>query len=143
MVKRLYAITCGGRLSRDFGLRDQLQRAAVSIPANIAQGFERSSRREYLQFLNIAKGSAGEVRCLLRIPLDLGYLDELKYGELRPAVVELSSYLANQIKSLKKYRLTHKAHLPLFPSSPFRLSPLVPALRFAIKTGGAVNEPQF
>ncbi len=101
LVKRLYEATGAGRLSKDFGLRDQLRRAGVSIPANIAEGFERSSRREYLQFLNVAKGSAGELRCLLRIALEVGYLDEVKYEELRSAAIELSSYLANQIKSLK------------------------------------------
>jgi len=100
-VKRLYEATSIGRLSKDFGLRDQLRRAGVSIPANIAEGFERSSRKEYLQFLNVAKGSAGELRCLLRVALEVGYLDEPSYQGLRSGAIELSSYLANQIKSLR------------------------------------------
>jgi four helix bundle protein len=100
-VRRLYEVTGIGRLSKDFGLRDQLRRAGVSIPANIAEGFERSSRKEYLQFLNVAKGSAGEVRCLLRIALEVGYLDEARYEALRSGAIELSSYLANQIRSLR------------------------------------------
>ena len=98
-VKQLYEVTSTGRLSKDFGLRDQLRRAGVSIPANIAEGFERSSRKEYLQFLNVAKGSAGELRCLLRVALEVGYLDEHSYEGLRSGAIELSSYLANQIKS--------------------------------------------
>jgi four helix bundle protein len=65
MVKEIYRLTQEGSLSRDFGLRDQLRRASLSIPTNIAEGFERDSRKEYLNFLNIAKGSAGEVRSLL------------------------------------------------------------------------------
>ena len=55
-VKRIYLITDEGRLQRDFGLKDQIRRAAVSISTNIAEGFERSSRKEYLLFLNLLKG---------------------------------------------------------------------------------------
>src|SRR5438876_2655859 len=64
-VSQVYIVTSHGELKRDFGLRDQMRRAAVSIPTNIAEGFERASRKEYLLFLSIAKGSAGEVRSLL------------------------------------------------------------------------------
>ncbi|MGV0106364.1 four helix bundle protein [Nostoc sp. DSM 114160] len=56
LVKQIYLITKKGELSKDFALRDQLRRASVSIPTNIAEGFERYSRKEYLNFLNIAKG---------------------------------------------------------------------------------------
>jgi four helix bundle protein len=101
-VKQIYLVTGDGELKRDFGLRDQLRRAAVSVPTNIAEGFERSSRKEYLLFLNIAKGSAGEVRSLLRVALEVGYMDQLKYDQLRDAVLTLSRYLSNQIKSLKE-----------------------------------------
>jgi four helix bundle protein len=73
-VKHLYEVTAGGNLGKDFALRDQLRRAGISIPGNIAEGFERASRKEYLQFLNVAKGSAGEVRCLLRVGLEVGTL---------------------------------------------------------------------
>jgi hypothetical protein len=59
LVKQIYLISKDGKLSKDFALRDQLRGAALSIPTNIAEGFERSSRKEYLNFLNIAKGSAG------------------------------------------------------------------------------------
>ena len=84
LVKQIYSITREGEISRDFGLRDQLRRAAVSIPTNVAEGFERYSRKEYVNFLslgahslasyadagshrNIAKGSAGERRIVRRI----------------------------------------------------------------------------
>src|SRR2546426_8211174 len=82
-VKQVYIVTNEGELKRDFGLRDQMRRAAVSIPTNIAEGFERASRREYLMFLIIAKGSAGEVRSLLRVALEVGYIDRGPYEELR------------------------------------------------------------
>lgn len=101
LVKQIYLLTGDGELKRDFGLRDQLRRAAVSIPTNIAEGFERSSRKEYLLFLNIAKGSAGELRSLLRVALDVGYLEESKHDHLRESVVILSRSLSNQIKSIK------------------------------------------
>ncbi len=67
LVKQIYLLTKEGEISRDFGLREQLSRAAVLIPTNIAEGFERYSRKEYVNFLNIAKGSAGECRSLVRV----------------------------------------------------------------------------
>ncbi|HKC65671.1 MAG TPA: four helix bundle protein, partial [Pyrinomonadaceae bacterium] len=87
LVKEVYLATGDGELKRDFGLRDQLRHAAVSIPTNIAEGFERSSRKEYLLFLNIAKGSAGEVRSLLRVALEVGYMNPTKYNQLRDDVL--------------------------------------------------------
>jgi four helix bundle protein len=101
LVKRIYLVTNSGSMSKDYGFRDQLRRAAVSIPTNIAEGFERSSRKEYLLFLNIAKGSAGEVRSLLRVALEIGYLPETDYKELNSSVVKLSRYLSNQVTSIK------------------------------------------
>lgn len=101
LVKCIYRLTAEGELKRDFGLRDQLQRAAVSVPTNIAEGFERASRKEYLQFLNIAKGSTGEVRSLLRVAFEIGYIDRPNYDGLRDAALELSRYLSNQIKALR------------------------------------------
>jgi len=102
LVKQIYLLTANGKLNRDFGLRDQLQRAAVSISTNIAEGFERSSRREYVRFLLIAKGSAGEVRSLLCVALEVGYIDQEQYNILRSSVLDLSRYLSNQIRSLRE-----------------------------------------
>jgi four helix bundle protein len=101
IVKQVYLLSKEGELGRDFALRDQLRRAAISIPTNIAEGFERASRKEYVNFLNFAKGSTGEVRSLLNVAFELGYLKSSKYQELRNAVMELSRYLSNQIKSLR------------------------------------------
>jgi four helix bundle protein len=61
-VKEIYLITEKKGLKNDFGLKNQMRDSAISIPSNIAEGFERRSRKEYLNFLNIAKGSAGEIR---------------------------------------------------------------------------------
>lgn len=102
IVKQIYLISKDGNLSKDFTLRDQLRRAALSIPTNIAEGFERSSRKEYLNFLNFAKGSAGELRSLLLVASEIGCLDTAKHTELRNSILELSRYLSNPIKSLRK-----------------------------------------
>jgi four helix bundle protein len=101
LVKRVYVLTASGLFSKDFGLRDQIRRASVSIPTNIAEGFERASRKEYLQFLNIAKGSAGEVRSLLYVGLEVGYLQTQGYDELRERVMKISAYLFNHIRAIK------------------------------------------
>lgn len=101
IVKQVYLISKEGELCRDFALRDQLRRGAISIPTNIAEGFERASRKEYVNCLNYAKGSTGEVRSLLNVAFELGYLESSKYQELRHAVMELSRYLSNQVKSLR------------------------------------------
>ncbi|MEM6353196.1 MAG: four helix bundle protein [Cyanobacteria bacterium P01_D01_bin.14] len=101
LVKQVYGVTGQGKLARDFGLRDQMRRAAVSVPTNIAEGFERRSRKEYLQFLNIAKGSVGEVRSLLRVALEVGYLDSSSYEILHDQAVQISRMLAAQMKGVE------------------------------------------
>ena len=100
LVKQIYIITREGEINRDFGLRDQLRRAAVSVPTNIAEGFERYSRKEYVNFLNIAKGSAGEVRSLLRVALEVGYLEKSNYFRLYDLAKGLSRMLAKQIQAI-------------------------------------------
>ncbi len=102
LVKQIYLLTKDGDLSKDFGLKDQLRRASVSIPTNIAEGFERFSRKEYVQFLNIASCSAGEVRSLLRVALEVGYLDKPKYDELYTSAMQVSRMLSNQIQAINR-----------------------------------------
>ena len=74
LTESIYKATSDGPFSKDWGLRDQLRRAAVSIISNIAEGYERNSTAEYRRFLLIAKGSAGEVRAQLALARNLGYL---------------------------------------------------------------------
>jgi four helix bundle protein len=100
LVKRVYVLTGNAWFSRDFELRSQIRRASVSIPTNIAEGFERASRKEYLNFLNIAKGSAGEVRSLLYVASEIGYLKAESYEELKERVTKISAYLFNHRKAI-------------------------------------------
>ena len=86
---------------RDYGLRDQIQRAAVSVPSNIAEGMERNGRAEYRNFLGIAKGSAGELRTQLLILLELGYVEETEGREMLTESIRISKMLNGLIRSLK------------------------------------------
>lgn len=83
---------------RDFGFKDQICRAAVSIPSNIAEGMERNSQKETVHFLHIAKGSCAEVRTQLLIGSKVGYLDEAKYIELKDCAEKISRMLHGLIK---------------------------------------------
>ncbi len=74
LTKDVYTLTGKGDFSKDYGLKNQMRSAAVSIMSNIAEGFERSGTGEFSQFLAIAKGSAGEVRSQLYVALDQSYL---------------------------------------------------------------------
>jgi len=113
MVKKIYLVSQDGKISKDFALRDQLRSAALSIPTNIAEGFERASTKEYLNFLNIAKGSAGELRSLLQVATEIGFLEASQHTEMRNAVLEVSRYLSNQIKSLKQQALRASCKSPV------------------------------
>ena len=90
------------KLKKDFSLLDQLKRSAYSILLNIAEGFERGSNKEFANFLNIAKGSAGEVRCILYILLDNKYIDQKSFEDTKKAVLRISTHLANFRKFLLK-----------------------------------------
>ena len=90
------------RESRDFGFRDQITRAAVSVPSNIAEGVERNSKAEFKHFLGIAKGSAGELRTQITIARELEYLADQEAGEMLGESVEISRMLHGLIRSLKK-----------------------------------------
>ena len=74
LVREIYQLTCVGAFAKDWGLKDQIQRAAVSVGSNIAEGFERSGNKEFAKFLWIAKGSSGEVISQLYTAFDIGYI---------------------------------------------------------------------
>lgn len=86
--------------SRDYGFRDQIQRASVSISNNIAEGFERQSNKDFRKFLYIAKGSCGEVRSMMYLALDLNYVREPDFNLISAKTTEISKIIAGFIKTL-------------------------------------------
>src|SRR6185295_11486665 len=82
LTKDIYGTTREGRFAKDFGLSGQIQRSAVSIMSNLAEGFERSGSGEFYQFLSIAKSSCAEVRSQLYVAFDVGYLTQERWAEL-------------------------------------------------------------
>jgi four helix bundle protein len=90
----IYRLTSQGAFSRDWGLRDQSRRAAVSVMSNIAEGFGRYSRNELRQFLSIARGSVTEVRSQLYLVRELGYAGEAEHKQLHELCIEIARMLA-------------------------------------------------
>ena len=82
LVKEVYSAGNSGKFAKDFGLRDQIRRASVSIMLNIAEGFARKTNKEFCQFLVIAHGSAAEVQAALYVALDQDYLSETEFKKL-------------------------------------------------------------
>ncbi|RME51322.1 MAG: four helix bundle protein [Caldilineae bacterium] len=105
LTQAVYAISKNGAFARDFGLRDQICRASVSIMSNIAEGFERDGNREFLQFLTVAKGSAGEVRSQLYVAFDQGYIDEATFDKLMTSVLEISKTISGLMRYLQQTSL--------------------------------------
>src|SRR3989338_7585115 len=98
------------RYCKDPGFKDQITRASVSVLSNIAEGFERGTKQEFLNYLYIAKGSAGEVRAQLYVALDAGYLSEEKFKDLKFKVEECSKLISNFIQSLKMSKFQGLQH---------------------------------
>lgn len=102
LTKAIYALSNDGAFARDFGLRDQIRRASVSIMSNVAEGFERGSNKEFIQFLYISKGSAGEVRAQLYVAMDQGYIDNASFNSLSQNAKDISRMISGLIAYLKK-----------------------------------------
>ena len=101
LIKEVYQITSAQPFYKDYALRDQMRRAVISISANIAEGFERGSNKEFIYFLSIAKASCGEVRSLLYPALDLGYIDKSSFHAVRSLSLDITKLLGGHIKYLK------------------------------------------
>lgn len=102
LTSEVYRLTAGGLFSKDFGLRDQIRRSAVSIMANIAEGYGRRTNKEFSNFLIIAHGSTAETQSHLYIARDLGYITEsdfLLLYELLDEVSRMTMALSKHLRS--------------------------------------------
>lgn len=102
LANEIYVFTRKAPFSKDYSLVDQIRRASVSVMSNIAEGFERGIRPEFVRFLFIAKGSCGEIRSQLEIACDQGYLSDADHKRLRETAKTVSGIIFNLIASLKK-----------------------------------------
>ena len=93
---------------RDYGLKDQIQRAAISIMNNISEGFERDNNKEFRTFLSYSKGSAGEVRSMLYIALDLNYISKNEFDENYKKAINVITQISNFKKYLHNYDIKEK-----------------------------------
>jgi len=101
LCSSIYALTNSELFSKDFGLKDQIRRSSISVPSNISEGFERDSKKQFLYFLVIAKGSCGELRTQLKIASNLKYISEQEYDKLNLECLSVSKQLAGFITYLK------------------------------------------
>jgi four helix bundle protein len=104
LVRGVYAIFRREPGTRDFGLRDQIERAAVSVMTNIAEGFERVHLSEKLQFYNIARASCGEVRSLSYLVADLNYASPSEIQKLRSLLISVGKLTTGLIRSTESRR---------------------------------------
>ncbi|MEX2500048.1 MAG: four helix bundle protein [Wenzhouxiangellaceae bacterium] len=99
LVAEVYKQCRSGHLAKDFGLRDQIQRAAVSIMANIAEGFERKNGNEFAHYLRIARGSCAEVQSHLYVALDANLIDKSIFDELQ----DMATKTGRKISAFQRY----------------------------------------
>ena len=101
LAKRLYALTRAFPSDERFGLVSQIRRAAVSVPSNIAEGQARGGKKEFAQFLYIAKGSLAELDTQIELAKEIGYIKESERGEIGQLIAELQRMLHSLIQKVK------------------------------------------
>ncbi|MCP9496059.1 MAG: four helix bundle protein [Pyrinomonadaceae bacterium MAG19_C2-C3] len=104
LAAEIYKVTDEGKFAKDFGLRDQIRRAVVSVMSNIAEGFERGRATEFHQFLSIAKASCAELRSQLYIALDAGHLTQQAFDKLMRQAVEVGQIIGGLRASVERRR---------------------------------------
>ena len=112
LVRFVYSVFRRNPASHDFGLRDQVQRAAVSAMTNIAEGFERVHTPEKLQFYNVARASCGEVRSLSYVMFDASYISDIEHGKMLQLVAQTGRLLTGLLRSTRTRAGSTTFHLP-------------------------------
>jgi four helix bundle protein len=102
LKRQVYACSKIGEFAKDFALKDQIRRAAISVTANIAEGFEREGNREFLQFLSTSKGSSGEIQDHLYTALDEAYLTQHQFENLYGKAAEVGRKIGAFMKYLQQ-----------------------------------------
>jgi len=100
----VYKITTDGKIAKEFSLRDQMRRSAISVSSNIAEGDERDTDKEAVRFFYIAKGSLAELRTQLRIALEVGFLDKDDFTKIELDCFEIGKMLGGLIKHRSGYK---------------------------------------
>ena len=95
----IYSISNDGAFAKDFGLRDQIRRSAVSVPSNIAEGNERETDKEAIRFFYIARGSAAELLTQMIISTEIGYVDRKLFADIEERCLEISRMLSKLISA--------------------------------------------
>jgi four helix bundle protein len=108
LTRMVYAFTEQGKFAKDFGLKNQIQRASVSVMSNIAEGFESRSQPQFLEYLGRAKASAGEVRCQLYVAIDLQYITQEEFRLVFDIADKSSRQLARFMNYLESHPQSHR-----------------------------------
>ncbi len=102
LVREVYKVTGHGPFEKDYSLKDQIRRAAVSVMSNLAEGFERFNPGEFHQFLMVSKSSCAEVRSQLFVALDVGYIDTERFDQLQSMAQETSRVVGGLRASIQR-----------------------------------------
>jgi four helix bundle protein len=102
ITKEIYDITSKEKFAKDFGLRDQIRRAIVSVSSNVVEGFEKNNNNEFIRFLKIAKGSVGESRNQLYIALVVVYISQEEFDKINAELEDLARQIGGFIVYLQR-----------------------------------------
>lgn len=111
LTAEIYKVTAEGHFAKDFGLKNQIQRAAVSVMSNIAEGFERARPAEFHQFLSMAKASCAELRSQLYVALDVGYLNKNQFEDIMALAQEVARIIGGLRAAVERNRDAKKSPL--------------------------------